>query len=230
MPSVSFTAAFIAGLLSFLSPCVLPLIPGYISLISGLSVADLKQSNSPTIIINALFFTLGFSIIFIILGASATALGQLFLNQLRLLNKIAGIFIIVFGLQLLGVFNIGLLNREKRVHLRTITSPWMALVAGCAFAFGWSPCIGPLLAAILAMAGNQDTVFKGIALLSSYSLGLAIPFILTALAINQFLAFFNAVKRYMGIIERFSGVLLIILGMLIYTNNLIQVAYTLWKK
>ncbi len=215
--------AFLGGLASFLSPCVLPLVPGYISLISGVSVDKLKEGGGGSgraVAVSALLFILGFSLVFIVMGASASAVGQ-FLNQYRnALLKIAGIIIIVFGAFLLGLLKIPALYREKRVQGVGGTGRLGAFLLGLAFAFGWTPCIGPILAAVLVIAATEETVTRGIFLLSVYSLGLGVPFFLTAIALNKFLAFYQGFRRYLQWVERFAGVLLIVIGVLVFTNQL----------
>jgi cytochrome c-type biogenesis protein len=223
-------AAFVAGVLSFISPCVLPLIPGYLSFISGVSLEDMRAMEPAAVVasasvrrrmlITSLFFILGFSLVFVTLGATATALGQLVTSKLTLLGKIAGVVIIIFGLHTMGVLKIGWLYSEKR--FQTSSKPvgmFGAVLVGIAFAFGWTPCIGPILAAILAIAGTQESVGEGIRLLAIYSAGLAIPFLLTALAINGFFAAFSRIRRHYHAIEVTSGVLMVVIGVLIFTNN-----------
>lgn len=217
--------AFFAGLISFLSPCVLPLVPGYLSYISGVSSDQMRAgADAETrrrVMINASGFVLGFSLIFIALGASATALGQLMLTQLEMLSKVAGLVIIVFGLHTMGLLRIKWLYMEKRVQVSNKPLGLLgAVVVGMAFGFGWTPCIGPILASILAVAATQETVGQGISLLTVYSLGLGIPFLLAGLAINRFFALFDRLKRHMRLIEITSGLLLIAVGLLMFTNNL----------
>lgn len=210
-----------AGVLSFVSPCILPLMPAYISFISGVSVEGLREKNEKKVITNTILFIFGFSLIFILLGASATMLGQFLLSKIALFRKIAGIVVIILGLHLMGLFKIRVLYREKRFHSfprsLSILGPFLM---GLAFAFGWTPCIGPILAAILAYAGTRQTINQGLLLLTAYSLGLGVPFLLTGLSINAFLRAFNKIKGYFRIIEIVSGVLLITIGLLIFTNNL----------
>ena len=212
-------AAFFAGVLSFLSPCVLPLVPGYVSLISGASVETLQAADRKllrTVMVNSLCFILGFSVVFIALGAVATSVGQLTHRYHRPLAILAGVIIIVFGLHLTGLFKINALYSDKRLHgVQGGASPLGAFLIGFAFAFGWTPCIGPILAGILLLAGSQDTVFKGIFLLAVYSAGLAMPFLLTSLGVNRFLAFYARFRRHLHAVEVFSGVLLIAFGLLI---------------
>ncbi|HYE24653.1 MAG TPA: cytochrome c biogenesis protein CcdA [Clostridia bacterium] len=216
-------AAFVAGILSFLSPCVLPLVPGYVSLISGTSVDDLQSAGRGSlrrVMMNSLTFILGFSVVFISLGAVATTVGQLTRQYHRPLAILAGIIIFVFGLHLAGIFKINALYADKRMHgVKGGSSPLGSFVVGFAFAFGWTPCIGPILAGILVLAGSQDTVLKGIVLLAVYSLGLAVPFLVTSLGVNKFLAFYTRFRRHLHAVEVTSGVLLMIFGALIATGN-----------
>lgn len=217
-------AAFVAGLLSFLSPCVLPLVPGYVSLISGASVDDLQSSDRRmlgTVMLHSFTFILGFSFVFIALGAAATGLGQVFNEYHHVLARIAGVIIIIFGLHLTGLLKIKALYSDKRLHdVKGSSTALGSFVVGFAFAFGWTPCIGPILAAILALASEQDKVVKGILLLAIYSLGLAVPFLLTSLGIDRFLSFYGKFRRHLHTVEVVSGVLLIAVGVLIFMNNL----------
>lgn len=230
LSEISLMAAFLAGLLSFISPCVLPLVPGYISFISGISLEDIeskKQQNKNTVIISSLFFIMGFSLVFILLGATATLLGSFLLEKSFILKKVAGLIIIIFGIHMSGLYRIKFLDYEKRIYTNTrpisiVVGPFLM---GLAFAFGWTPCIGPVLAAILLYAGTQDTVFQGILLLTVYSAGLGIPFLLTALAINKFYLFSNKIKKYFKAIEIIGGTLLILVGGLILTDNLQKIVY-----
>jgi cytochrome c-type biogenesis protein len=222
--NVSILTAFMFGVISFVSPCVLPIVPGYLSFISGYSFDEMTTSDRSDLFkkvtVNSLLFVLGFSVIFVALGASATAMGQFLLQKLSLFSKIAGMIIIVFGLHMVGLFKIKFLNYEKRFHAGKKIGLLGSFVAGLAFAFGWTPCIGPVLAAILAIAAQQDTIGKGITLLSVYSLGLGIPFLVTSLSINAFLRFFRKFSRYIRWVEITGGILLIVIGILIMTNNL----------
>ncbi len=224
MENVSILTAFIFGIISFISPCVLPIVPGYLSFISGYSFEEMVNSGRSVLFrkvtLNSVLFVLGFSLIFVALGASATAVGQFLLQKLNLFSKIAGVIIIIFGLHMIGVFRIKFLNYEKKFHTGKKIGPLGSFVAGLAFAFGWTPCIGPVLAAILAIAAQQDTIGKGIILLSVYSLGLGIPFLVTSLSINAFLGFFRKFSKYIRWVEVAGGVLLVIVGILIMTNNL----------
>src|ERR1700761_2817064 len=216
-------AVFLAGIVSFLSPCVLPLVPGYISLISGASVEELKEKDSKllgTVILHSLMFILGFTVVFVVLGAVATGVGQLAHQFKKPLTWIAGIVIIIFGLHLTGIFKIKALYADKRLHaVKGGKSPIGAFLVGFAFAFGWTPCLGPIISAILIMAGSADTVTKGVLLLWVYSLGLAVPFLLTSLLIDRFLSFYSRFRKHLHTLEVSSGVLLIVLGVLILTRH-----------
>lgn len=209
-------AAFVAGLISFLSPCVLPLVPGYVSMISGAGVEELKSQEGRLlrrVMFHSIFFVLGFSIVFVTLGALSTSIGQLLGMYKSRLAVVAGVVIIIFGLHLTGVFKIKALYSDKRLHnVRGSSTPWGAFVVGFAFAFGWTPCVGPILAVILGFAAEQNSLAKGILLLAIYSLGLAVPFLLTSLLIEWFLKFYNRFKFHMHALEVASGVLLIALG------------------
>ena len=217
-------AAFLAGVLSFLSPCVLPLVPGYVSLISGASVEQLQSPERRmlrTVMLHSITFVLGFSVVFIALGAVATEVGQIVNEYHSLLSKIAGIVVIIFGLHLTGLLKIKALYSDKRLHdVKGGASAMGSFMVGFAFAFGWTPCIGPILATILVLAGAQQTVWKGVILLAVYSLGLAVPFLLTSLGVDRFLAFYGRFRRHLHTVEVLSGVLLIAIGILIFLNNL----------
>lgn len=223
MPDVSLVAAFGAGFLSFISPCVLPLIPGYISYISGMSLEEMRAADAGArrrLIAATLLFILGFSIIFMAMGASASAIGSFLTDNLRIVQKVAGVIIIMLGLHLAGVFRIGFLNRDTRVQTtRKPATPLGALVVGMAFGFGWTPCIGPILGGILAIAGSKSTIGEGVLLLAVYSAGLGVPFFLTSLAIDKFFAASSKVRRYYRAIEIVSGVLLVVLGVLMLTGR-----------
>jgi cytochrome c-type biogenesis protein len=222
-------AAFFAGLISFISPCVLPLVPGYVSLISGTGAAALEAQGNlegqgtnvrRTLLLNSLMFILGFSIVFIALGALATGIGQLAGRYREYLLYFAGAVIIIFGLHLTGILKLKFLYADKRMHaVGGGSSPLAAFLVGFAFAFGWSPCIGPILATILAFAASEDTVAKGILLLAIYSAGLAVPFLLTSLGIDRFLAFYGRFRRHLHAVEVVSGVLLIAIGGLVLTRH-----------
>jgi cytochrome c-type biogenesis protein len=229
---VSLLAAFLAGVLSFISPCVLPLIPGYLSFVSGVTLEEMRGTaaipsagRKRRTVLMSLAFVLGFSIVFISLGASATALGTLLMDHLALLGKIAGVIIILFGLHMMGVLRIGWLYNEKRVQTNKKPAGFLgAVLVGIAFAFGWTPCIGPILSAILFVAAAQETVGEGIQLLAVYSAGLGVPFIATSLAIDQFLAASARIRKHYHTIEVVSGVLMIIVGVLIFTNKFTIIA------
>jgi len=212
-------AAFVAGLVSFLSPCVLPLVPGYVSLISGAGIEELKSQEANLwrkVMLNSIGFILGFSVVFVTLGAISTEVGQLLAHYKSVLGQAAGVIIILFGLHLTGIFRINALYADKRLHnLKGGSTMGGAFLIGFAFAFGWTPCVGPILAVILGFAAAQDSVTKGILLLTVYSLGLAVPFLLTSFAIERFLKFYGRFKSYMHAVEVASGALLIALGVLL---------------
>ena len=209
-------AAFVAGLISFLSPCVLPLVPGYVSLISGAGVEELKSNDAQLlrkVMVNSGAFILGFAIVFVTLGALATEVGQVLARYKSVLGQVAGIVIIVFGLHLTGLFKIKALYTDARLHsVKGGSTAWGSFVIGFAFAFGWTPCVGPILAVILGLAATQNSVVKGVALLAIYSLGLAVPFLLTSLGIQRFLKFYSRFRSHMHALEVASGALLIVLG------------------
>jgi cytochrome c-type biogenesis protein len=222
---LSIPIAFVAGLVSFLSPCVLPLVPGYISMLSGATIEELKLGMSSElmsrILRNSISFVVGFSIVFVTLGASATAAGKFLLAQRATFNLVAGIVVIVFGLHLTGLVKIPLLYREARLETGAPRRGMVgAFLLGFAFAFGWTPCIGPILTAILALAAQRQTVFQGMFLLALYSAGLAIPFLLTSLGLGQFLKIYGGFRKYLHAVEVGSGVLLIALGVLMAFNKL----------
>ena len=223
MPDVSLVAAFGAGFLSFISPCVLPLIPGYISYVSGMSLEDMRTADADArrrLITSTLLFILGFSLIFMAMGASASAIGAFLHDNLRLVQKVAGVILVILGLHLAGLFRIGFLNRDTRIQTsRRPASALGALVVGMAFGFGWTPCIGPILGGILAIAGSKNTVGEGVLLLAVYSAGLGIPFLLTSLAIDRFFTASAKVRRYYRAIEILSGILLVLLGVLMITGR-----------
>jgi len=230
MDNVSAFAAFSAGLISFLSPCVLPLVPGYISMISGFSLDQLKTKENDTslfriVLLNSIMFIVGFSITFILLGASASWIGQLLAARMSLLRQLAGLVLIVFGIHLTGLFKINFLYRDKRFH--NVEKPrglLGALVLGLAFAFGWTPCIGPILAGILTIAGTKENVTEGMFLLAVYSAGLGIPFLLTSVALNRFLSFYGRFKKHFHVVEVVSGALVIAIGVLMMTGSLTRIA------
>jgi cytochrome c-type biogenesis protein len=223
--NVTLIAAFAAGFLSFISPCVLPLIPGYVSFVSGVSLEDMRGEAAAAtarrhVLVTSLFFVLGFSLVFVALGATASVVGRFLFEKQPILAKIAGVLLVIFGLHTMGVFRISFLETEKR--MQTSGKPAGALGAmlvGIAFAFGWSPCIGPILGGILALAAAKDTVWEGTQLLAVYSIGLGIPFLLTSIAINQFFAVTKRIRKHYHAIEVVSGGLLVAIGVLIFTNQ-----------
>lgn len=223
---ISFFAAFSAGLLSFVSPCVLPLVPSYISYITGLSVEQLASVEERTrhrraIILNSLVFIAGFSSVFIAFGASASLIGQALITYQDYLRKLGGVIIILFGLYLLGLFNLNWLQMEHRMHFRTRPAGYLgSFLIGVAFAAGWTPCVGPVLGTILLYASTTDALSQGVWLLAFYSLGLGVPLFLTALGIDRFLAYFKGLREYLGAVSTISGVLLVVVGVMVYANSL----------
>ncbi|MBI5207333.1 MAG: cytochrome c biogenesis protein CcdA [Candidatus Firestonebacteria bacterium] len=230
MTEVSIISAFSAGLFSFLSPCVLPLIPAYISYITDVSVEEIKAGNSKNkifirVIIKTLLFILGFSFIFVTLGASITFLGTFISLKFNLFSKLAGLIIILFGLHTTGIISFKWMYKEKRFNLQNISMGFFTpFIIGMAFAFGWTPCIGPILGAILTYASMQGTIKQGIILLSIYSLGLGFPFLLTGIMFNSFLSFYSKIKKHFRLIEILSGTLLIIIGILILSDDLQRIS------
>ena len=218
--------ALAAGLISFLSPCVLPLIPGYISFISGASLNELLAKKKIDLL-PLILFSLGFSFVFIIFGAAASYLGQVLLQNSQTLRIVAGLIIIIFSLQLLGILKISFLNFEKKIYTKKNNNIWFSFVVGMAFGFGWTPCIGPILGSILALASTEETIFEAVVLLSFYSLGLAIPFILSGYLIQKFLIFSNNFKKNVNIVSKIGGIILLITGILILTNQLQALGYYL---
>ena len=216
---IELLIAFGAGLISFLSPCVLPLIPGYISYISGASLDELL-ANKKINLVPLILFTLGFSFVFILFGAAASYLGQVLLQNSETLRILAGLIIIVFSLQLIGVLNIKFLNIEKKFYTKKSNNIFFIFIVGMAFGFGWTPCIGPILGSILALASTEETIYKAILLLSFYSIGLAIPFILSGYLMQKFLLFSKNFKRNINLVTKSGGIVLLITGILILTNQL----------
>ncbi len=217
--------AFGAGFISFLSPCVLPLIPGYISYISGESLGDIVEKQKK-VILKTVLFSLGFSLVFISFGATASLIGNILLENSNTLRIIAGIIIIIFSLQLIGILNLNFLNQEKRFQTKNYSNNlFFPVLVGAAFGFGWTPCIGPVLGSILTLAAVESSIGKGILLLSFYSLGLAIPFILSGYGISKFLAFSKNFKKNIKIVSVTGGVILLITGILILTNKLQAIGY-----
>jgi cytochrome c-type biogenesis protein len=213
--------AFFAGLISFLSPCVLPLIPGYISYISGTSLDKIKREKKNLVIIKTIFFTLGFSFVFIALGSAATFLGKFFLINSNMLRIIAGIIIILFSLHLIGFTNFNFMNKEMRIFTNKYNNNLaFPLLVGAAFAFGWTPCIGPILGSIITLASIEESIGKGVLLLSFYSLGLAIPFIISGVLIDKFLLFSKSFRKYSSNIAKVGGAVLLLTGIAILTNQL----------
>lgn len=224
--NITFLGSFIAGLLSFLSPCVLPLIPSFITYITGLSFADIQDEHPShkvrqQTIIHTLLFIAGFTVVFVLLGASATYMGSFMQTHMALIRKIGGLLIIVFGIHISGVIPINLLLGEKRFTIHRKPAGYLgSFIVGLAFAAGWTPCIGPILASILMVAATEESVFHGIALLLTYSMGLAIPFFLSSLAMHQFLVLFNRFKKYIRLFEIVTGLFLVVVGILIFTNSM----------
>lgn len=218
--NVGFAIAFGAGLASFLSPCVLPLIPSYITFITGMSLDDVQRARRIALI-HALLFVLGFSLIFLALGASATLLGRLLITYRVWISRVGGLLVLVFGLYLLGVFNLGVFARERRVHITNKPLGYLGTVAvGIAFGAGWTPCIGPILGSILTYAATQQDVSRGVALLGAYSLGLAVPFVLAAVAVEWFLTAFQTIRRHMVWVTRTAGAVLVVVAVLMITDYL----------
>jgi cytochrome c-type biogenesis protein len=223
---ISVVAAFMAGLLSFVSPCVLPLVPSYISYITGLSVEQLsdvaeRQRFRSTILTNSLLFIAGFSTVFISFGASASLIGQWLITYQDFLRKLGGALIIIFGLYLLGALNLPFLSAEKRIHFNSRPAGYLgSFLIGVAFAAGWTPCVGPVLGTILLYASTTNSLLTGVVLLTAYSLGLALPLLLTTLGVDRFLAYFKQVRAYLWGVSVVSGVFLVIVGGLIYANSL----------
>ena len=229
MDNLNLLTAAAAGLVSFLSPCVLPLVPGYLSFISGMSLGDLKAGADARVtrraFVSSVWFVLGFSAVFIALGASATAVGALLLQKLTVLRQAAGVIIVILGLHLTGIFRIPFLQYEKKVEIRKRPlSAAGAFFVGAAFAFGWTPCIGPILAGILALASTQETVGQGMLLLAVYSLGLGAPFLATSLGVGAFLKFSVRFRKHLRMVEIASGLLLVAIGVLIFTDRLTLLA------
>ena len=213
--------AFTAGVLSFLSPCVLPLVPSYLTFVTGMSLEDLQEGvNRKATLLHSTLFVSGFSLIFIVLGASASFLGQFLIAYELWIARIGGLIIVLLGLHLTGVFRLAPLMRERRIHLSDKPAGYLGtLGVGMAFGAGWTPCIGPILGAILTYAGTQDTLWAGVGLLTVYSAGLAVPFLISALALDRFLQAFKQFRHLIPLVEKSSGILLIILGILLMTGR-----------
>ena len=219
--NTTLSIAFLSGLISFLSPCVLPLIPGYISYISGTSFDKIREKKRNLIIVKTIFFTLGFSFVFISLGSTATLIGQFFLLNSNTFRIVAGIVLIIFSLQLIGIINFNFMNKDVRIFTNQYNnSLFFPLVVGVAFGFGWTPCIGPILGSIITLAALEENIGKGILLLSFYSLGLAIPFIISGVLIDKFLLFSKSFKKYTLAITKTGGAILLLTGIAILTGQL----------
>jgi len=229
--SITYLGAFGAGVLSFASPCVLPLIPAYLCFLGGASLDELTAEGGVDkqvqrrVFISAIAFVLGFSTVFVVLGATATAVSNLVAENINILSKIAGVIIVIFGLHYMGVFKIGFLNFEKRVHVESRpTSLIGAYIIGLAFAFGWTPCVGPILATILMVAASGDEVIYGMSLLTVYAAGIGLPFLLAAFAVKPFMRFLGRFRKHMRKVELSIGALLMITGIAIFTGSLSDVS------
>jgi cytochrome c-type biogenesis protein len=222
--ALGFLVAFFAGLLSFLSPCVLPLVPSYVGFITGMTLPEVTGRRR-TALTHALLFVAGFSLVFVLLGASATALGRA-LNYYQVwLQRVGGVLIILFGLLCLGAFKVGLLTGERRIHLERKPVGYLgSLLVGMAFAAGWTPCIGPVLGGILGLAATANDVTRGMQLLAAYSAGLALPFLIAAVAVESFLDWFQRFRRFLPWVMRVSGVMLIVIGVLLVTGEFTRLA------
>ena len=229
IPQISLIAAFSAGLLSFVSPCVLPLVPSYISYITGLSVEQLTDASErvkfkKAIVLNSLLFIAGFSSVFIAFGASASLLGQVLITYQDHIRRFGGALIVLFGLYLLGILNLNFLKMEHRFQFRSRPAGYVgSFLIGVAFAAGWTPCVGPVLGSILLYASTTDSLVSGVVLLTSYSLGLGLPLFLTALGVDRFLAYFKQARAYLWGVSTVSGVLLVVVGVMVYANSLTMV-------
>jgi len=231
---VTLSAAVLAGLFSFLSPCVLPLVPPYLTFIAGTTIEDVavlrERQARRDIMLAALLFVLGFGTVFVGLGATASAFGRILRAYLHPLSILAGVAIILMGLHFLGVFRFALLYREARVSVQKPLGVWGAYIMGLAFAFGWTPCIGPILAAILAVAATQDTIGTGALLLAAYSFGLGVPFLFAAVMIEPFIRFMKRFKAYFGIMEKVVGVCLVVTGIAFLTGSLQTISFWLIER
>ncbi len=215
--------AFSAGLVSFLSPCVLPLLPSYLSFVTGMSVsdltADLPGAARRRVMLHAVAFVVGFSVVFVALGASFSAAGAFLLDYRGWIRRIGGLLVIAFGLYISGLLRIAFLGRTQQLQFREKPAGYVgSFIVGLTFAIGWTPCVGPILGAILSLAGTADTVQRGISLLVAYSAGLGVPFLLSALALGAFLKFFKRYRPFIPIVERAAGVVLVVVGVLVFTN------------
>lgn len=224
MNDVNIFIAFTAGLLSFLSPCVLPIIPSYLSFVSGVSLEEMRAAQIGSrmrrlVVLNSLGFIIGFSLVFVSLGASASFLGSIFLSYRSLIRTLGGIFIALVGIYLLGFFKIGLLDRYVQFNLRNKPAGYLgSVLVGVTFAAAWIPCVGPILGAILTLAGTSAEIERGTLLLSSYAAGLAVPFFVSALAVNSFFRFFEIFRRYVRLVDVAAGILLVVVGILLVTD------------
>jgi cytochrome c-type biogenesis protein len=228
---LAITFAALAGVLSFLSPCVLPLVPSYLSFVTGMTLDDLQEGRDRRVVmLHSTLFVAGFSVVFVLLGATASFLGQAFRMYEVWVMRVGGVLIILFGLHLMGLFRITSLLREKRLYLAEKPAGKMGTVAvGAAFGAGWTPCIGPVLGSILTLASASDTVWSGVGLLFMYSLGLAVPFLLAALALDWFLNAFRRFRRFIPIVEKASGLVLVLLGLLLVTGQLTVLSAYLFR-
>jgi cytochrome c-type biogenesis protein len=222
LEKVSFILAFSAGLLSFLSPCVLPLIPAYLSYIAGTAVSEINSNKAKrNLLLNSIFFIIGFSVVFIVLGATVSSISKLFAANLNIIKKVGGIVIIIFGLHMTGIFKIKMLYSERKFLPNGKSKNYISSIfLGMAFAFGWTPCIGPILSSILIYAGSMATIGKGILLLIMYSLGLAVPFFLSALLIGNSTNYIKKLSKFLPVVSVVSGIIMIIMGLLVFTNKL----------
>ncbi len=221
---IELVVALGAGLISFLSPCVLPLIPGYVSFVTGSSLNEILE-NKKINLLPLIIFSLGFSFVFIIFGATASFLGQILLQNSQILRLVAGSIIVIFSLQLIGILNIKFLNIEKKFYTKKSNNIFFVFIIGMAFGFGWTPCIGPILGSILALASTEETIYRAIILLSFYSLGLAIPFVLSGYLMQRFLLFSKNFKKNINLVTKGGGIILLITGVLILTNQLQILGY-----
>jgi cytochrome c-type biogenesis protein len=225
---VSLSIAFFAGFVSFISPCVLPLIPGYVSFICGSTLNELDNKSKNFILEKSIFFSLGFSLVFISLGATATFIGSFLLQNSKILSIGSGVIIIFFAMYLLELIKINFLNKSfGNFNIQYSNSLLFPFIVGVGFGFGWTPCIGPILGSILAYASMENSIYKGVLLLGAYSLGLAIPFVVSSLIIKRFLIFSKKSKSYLNKIKKFSGIILLITGILIVTGKLQAIGFHL---
>jgi len=227
---ISFVLAFLAGLVSFISPCVLPLIPAYISYVIGTTYSEINTKSKLLVLKNSLLFVFGFSLVFVILGAGATALGTALINNLNIFTKVMGTFIIIFGFIIAEIIRIPFFEKNVNFYNNNIKAGFLSpFLLGLAFGFGWTPCIGPVLGSILALASLEDTIEKGILLLTIYSLGLGIPFVVSALMVTQFLKISKIIQKYIVRIKKISGYILMFTGVLIITGKLQWIGFYLLK-